>query len=91
MVLLFNLLDMVATYPVVDVDKLSDHKGKVLPDVYLIKNGTIAKEFANMIHTDLGKGFLYAIDARRKMRIGEDYVLKNNDVISIVSTERRGA
>ncbi len=48
-----------------------------------------AKEFAYVIHTDLGKGFIHAMDAKRKMRIGEDYVLQNNDVISIVSTERR--
>ena len=38
-----------------------------------------------MIHTELAKGMLYGIDAKRKMRIGKDYVLKNDDVIKIVS------
>jgi len=42
-----------------------------------------------MIHTDLGKTFLYAIDARRKVRLGEDYKLKWGDIISIVSASRR--
>ena len=87
----FDLLNMLVVYPVVDVDKLADHKGKILPDVYLVKQGTNSKKFAYMIHTDLGKSFIYAIDARKKMRIGEDYILRNNDVISIVSGERRGA
>ena len=35
--------------------------------------------------TDLGKGFLYAINVRSKMRLGADYMLQNNDVIKIVS------
>jgi len=40
-----------------------------------------------MIHTDIGEGFIYALDAKRKMRIAEDYELKNNDVIKIVSAK----
>lgn len=87
----FDLLEMIAVYPVVDADKLTDHKDKILPDVYLIKKGTNARQLAYMIHTDLGKSFIYAVDARRKMRIGEDHSVENNDVISIVSSERRGA
>ena len=39
-----------------------------------------------MIHTDIGKHFIYAIDVRKKMRVGEDYELKHNDVIKIVSS-----
>jgi len=43
-----------------------------------------------MIHTDLGEGFLFGVEARSKMRIGEDYLLKDRDVISIVSAKKRG-
>ena len=31
---------------------------------------------------------LYAVDARKKMRLGKDYELKDNDVIKIVSAAR---
>jgi len=85
-----KLLRMIAVYPVEDVEKLSDHKGRVLPDAYLVPYGTTARQFAFLIHTDLGEGFIYSIEARSKMRVGEDYVLKDGDVISIVSAKKRG-
>jgi ribosome-binding ATPase YchF (GTP1/OBG family) len=86
----FELLQMVAVYPVEDSEHLSDHKGRVLPDVYLVPYGTTARQLAYIIHTELGESFIHAIDIRGKQRIGEDYVLKNRDVISIVSAKKRG-
>lgn len=85
----FNLLHMITVYPVENADKFSDHNDRVLPDVHLVPNGTTAKQFAYMIHSDLGSAFLYAIDARTKMRLGEDYILKDRDVIKIVSAKSR--
>ncbi|MGQ9514369.1 MAG: redox-regulated ATPase YchF [Thermoproteota archaeon] len=82
----FEVLNMIAVYPVEDPNKMTDHKGNVLPDVYLVPRGTDVRELAYKIHTDLGKRFLYAIDGRTKMRLGEDYILKDNDIVSIVST-----
>jgi ribosome-binding ATPase len=85
----FKLLNMITVYPVEDVEHLSNHNGKVLPDAYLIPEGTTAHQFAYIIHTELGESFLYAMDARRKTRIGEDAILKDRDVISIVSAKKR--
>ena len=85
----FKLLDMITVYPVEDVEHLSNHNGKVLPDTYLIPKGTTARQFAYIIHSELGESFLYAVDARNRTRIGEDTALKHQDVISIVSTKRR--
>ncbi len=83
----FKLLQMITVYPVEDPEKLTDHKGRILPDAYLVPYGTTAKEFAGLIHSDLATGFLYATEARSKMRVADDYVLKNNDVISIASAK----
>jgi ribosome-binding ATPase YchF (GTP1/OBG family) len=85
----FELLNMITVYPVEDLEHLSDHNGRVLPDTYLIPQGTTAHQFAYIIHTELGESFLYAIDAHDKRRIGEDAVLKDRDVISIVSAKKR--
>ncbi|HMK93775.1 MAG TPA: redox-regulated ATPase YchF [Candidatus Limnocylindrales bacterium] len=85
----FKLLDMITVYPVEDLEHLADHNGRVLPDTYLVPNGTTARQFAYVIHTELGESFLYAVDARDRRRIGEDAVLKDRDVISIVSTKKR--
>ncbi len=81
----FDLLDYIVVYPVEDENKFTDSKGNILPDAMLVKNGTTAKQLAYMIHTEIGEGFIYALDAKRKMRIAEDYELKHNDVIKIVS------
>ncbi|MEJ2271598.1 MAG: redox-regulated ATPase YchF, partial [Candidatus Bathyarchaeota archaeon] len=85
-----QLLQMITVYPVEDSEHLSDHKGRVLPDVYLVPYGTTARQLAYIIHTELGDSFIHAIDIRGKNRIGEDYVLKDRDVISIISAKKRG-
>lgn len=85
----FRLLSMVTVYPVEDLEHLSDRMGRVLPDAYLVPYGTTARQLAYIIHTELGQGFIYAVEAREKKRIGEDYVLKDRDVISIVSARKR--
>jgi ribosome-interacting GTPase 1 len=43
---------------------------------------------AFQVHTDIGKGFLYAVDARTKMRIKENHVLRDGDIIKIVSAAK---
>ena len=85
----FKLLNMITVYPVEDVEHLSNHQGKVLPDTYLVPQGTTAHQFAYIIHTELGASFLYAVNARDKRRIREDAILKDRDVISIISTQKR--
>jgi ribosome-binding ATPase YchF (GTP1/OBG family) len=84
-----SLLDMIVVYPVEDAEKLSDSRGRVLPDCYLVPNGTTSKQFASYVHTDLAQSFLFAIDARSKMRLGENQVLKDGDVIQIVAAKTR--
>jgi ribosome-binding ATPase YchF (GTP1/OBG family) len=64
----FKMLNMITVYPVENIENFSDHKGRVLPDAYLVPYGATAKDLACMIHTEIGKGFLYATDARTKMR-----------------------
>mgnify|MGYP000129570004 CR=1 FL=1 len=86
----FEVLRYIPVYPVEDHEKLTDHHGNVLPDVYILPEGSTPRDLAYAIHTDLGKTFLYAIDARRKIRLGENYKLKWGDVISIVSAGKRG-
>jgi ribosome-binding ATPase len=86
----FKLLRMVAVYPVEDEFKLTDKKGNILPDVWLLPEGSTAKNLAEAIHSDLAKGFLYAVDARTKQRIAATHQLKNGDVIKITSATSRG-
>jgi len=83
----FDLLGYIVVYPVEDENKFTDTKGNVLPDAFLVKKGTTARDLAYLIHTDIGESFIYAVDAKRKVRVGEDYELQHNDVIKIVSAK----
>ncbi len=85
----FKLLSMITVYPVEDLEHFSDHNGRVLPDAYLVPYGTTARQFAYLIHTELGESFIYAVDARERKRIGEDAILRDRDVISIISAKKR--
>jgi hypothetical protein len=83
----FELLDYIVLYPVEDENKYTDRKGVVLPDAFLMKRGSTARDLAFRVHSDIGESFLFAIDAKSKMRLGEKYELKDGDVIKIVSTK----
>ncbi len=86
--MVFELLDYVVVYPVEDEHKYSDSAGRVLPDAYLLKAGSTARDLAFAVHSDIGDSFLYAIDARTKRRLGEKYELQNNDIIKVVYSSR---
>ncbi|MBM3905858.1 MAG: redox-regulated ATPase YchF [Thaumarchaeota archaeon] len=86
----FDVLKFITVYPVEDETKLSNKDGVVLPDARLLPVGSTAKELAGTIHADLAKGFLHAIDAKTKQRISADHILKDGDVIKIISSMSRG-
>ena len=84
----FELLDMIVVYPVEDENHYCDKKGQILPDAFLMKKGSTPHDLAFQVHTDIGKGFLYAVDARTKMRVKESHLLKDGDIIRIVSAAK---
>ena len=86
----FRVLKQIVVFPVEDETRLSNKDGEVLPDAKLLSENATAKNLAEIIHQDIAKGFLYAIDVKTKQRIGADHKLKNGDVIKIVSSLSRG-
>ncbi|MDH7592848.1 MAG: redox-regulated ATPase YchF [Methanomicrobiales archaeon] len=83
-----DLLDQVIVYPVEDEHKFSDRNGKVLPDAFLMRRGSTPRDLAYRVHSDIGEGFLYAVDARTRMRVKDTYQLRTGDIIKIVSTAK---
>ena len=88
-VAVFKLLSMNTVYPVSDIKKLSDKHGNILPDVYLMESGSSIEDLAKTIHTELAKGILYAIDARDGLHLPRNYILKDRDILSIISAKKR--
>ena len=79
----FDLLGYIAIYPA--GSKLSDSKGNILPDCFLLPKNSTALDFAYYLHTDIGDNFIKAIDVRTKMPVGKDHILKHRDGIEIMT------
>ena len=82
----FELLNYIAIFPG-GVNKLADQHGNVIPDCFLMPPNTTALDFAFKLHTDIGNHFIKAIDVKTKRPVGKDYVLKNRDIIEIVTSK----
>ena len=82
----YGLLDRITVYPVQNETHWTDGQGNVLPDAFLLPTGSTPKELAFAVHSDIGEGYLHAVDARENRRIGESHELAEGDVIKIVST-----
>jgi ribosome-binding ATPase YchF (GTP1/OBG family) len=80
----FDFLKYIAIFPA-SANKLADSKGNILPDCFLMPPGTTALDFAYYLHTDFGKNFIKAIDARSKMAWGKEHKLKHRDGLEIIT------
>ncbi|MEM4272656.1 MAG: redox-regulated ATPase YchF [Candidatus Bilamarchaeaceae archaeon] len=83
--LVFEKMGRIVVFPVEDESRWSDRNGNVLPNAFLLPPGSTALQMAEHVHTDLAKGFVSAIDARTKRRLGREHPLKDCDVIKIFS------
>ncbi|MEF8874743.1 MAG: redox-regulated ATPase YchF [Candidatus Thermoplasmatota archaeon] len=81
----YDMLDMIVVYPVENENDYTDKEDRVLPDAYLLRRGSTAEDLAYTVHTDIGEGFIRAVDARTDRIIGRDHELEDGDVIKIVS------
>jgi hypothetical protein len=80
----FDLLKYIAIFPA--GSKLTDSKGNILPDCFLLPKGSTALQFAYHLHTDIGDKFVKAIDVRTKQPVGKDHALKHRDGIEIMTS-----
>ncbi|PSQ33574.1 redox-regulated ATPase YchF [Halobacteriales archaeon SW_10_68_16] len=82
----YDVLDHITVYPVENETRWTDSQGNVLPDAHLLPAGSTPLDLAYAVHSDIGEGYLYAVDARDGRRIAEDHELDEGDVVKIEST-----
>lgn len=80
----FELLEYIAVYPVA-TSKLTDKDGNVLPDCLLVPKTTTPLQFAYKVHTEIGDGFIKAINLKSKLPIAKDAHLNHGDVVEIMT------
>jgi len=81
----FNFLKYIVVFPVENETHFSSKKGNILPDAYLLPEGSTPVNLAYAIHTDIGKNFQAAIDAKTKKRLAKDSKLKHLDIVKITA------
>lgn len=81
----YDNLGLITVYPVENESKYSDSKGNVLPDSILMPHGSTVLDMAYRIHSDIGDGFIGAIDCSTRMKVGKDHALSEGDIIRIIS------
>lgn len=79
----FEILEYIAVFPA--GAKMTDSKGNVLPDCFLMRKGSTALDFAFRLHTDIGKNFVKAINLKTKQAVGKDYEIKHLDGLEIIT------
>jgi ribosome-binding ATPase YchF (GTP1/OBG family) len=82
----YDVLEQITVYPVQNESKWTDGTGTMLPDAFLLNPASTPENLAYAVHSDIGDGYLHAVDARSDRRIGVDHELSEGDVIKIVST-----
>ncbi len=82
----YDVLDHVTVYPVQNETRWTDSQGTVLPDALLLPRGSTPRDLAYAVHSEVGDGYLHAVDARAGRRIADDDPVAEGDVIRIVST-----
>ena len=82
----YELLDHITVYPVEDETHWTDGQDQMLPDAHLLPRGSTPLDLAYAVHTDIGDGYVHAVDARNGRRIAEDNELSEGAVIKVVST-----
>jgi len=81
----FDVLDLKAVFPGTDSGNWT--KGP-FRDCFLLPKDATAEEFAYHLHSDIGEGFLHAIDCRDSRQVSADTVLDHRDVVEVVSTNQ---
>lgn len=81
----YDLLDHITAYPVENETRWTDGQDNVLPDAHLLPRGSTPLDLAYAVHSDIGDGYVHAVDAREGRRISDDHELSEGDVIKIVS------
>ncbi|WP_424019569.1 redox-regulated ATPase YchF [Halorientalis pallida] len=84
----YDLLDHLTAYPVQNESKWTDGTGNVLPDAFLLPDGSTPTDLAYAVHSDIGDGYLHAVDAKDGRKIGDDHELEEGDVVKIVSSAK---
>lgn len=80
----YQVLGRVPVYTVEDPIRLTDKKGNILPDVFLVDKKATIRDVAYLIHSDFAKSLIGAINAKTKLRISSDSHVHHGLVVKFI-------
>jgi ribosome-binding ATPase YchF (GTP1/OBG family) len=81
----FDVLDLKAVFP---GSASGNWTNGPFRDCFLLPADATAEEFAYHLHSDIGDGFLHALDCRSDRQVSADTILEHRDVVEVVSTNQ---
>ncbi len=82
--LVFGLMKNKVVFTVEDEKKLSDSRGRILPDSYIVGPNATPQDVAEIIHSDIAKNYKGAIDCRTGLKVKNDEPVKNEQILKII-------
>ncbi|MFP3297395.1 MAG: redox-regulated ATPase YchF [Vulcanisaeta sp.] len=79
----FDVLGMIAVYPVADERRFTDTEGNVLPDVLLLPKDATVLDLARAIHSEIAEKAVTGVDAISGRRLGVNSRLWHRAVVRI--------
>jgi ribosome-binding ATPase YchF (GTP1/OBG family) len=82
--IVFEVTKSKVVFPVEDEKRLSDARGNVLPDAYIVKESATPLDVARKIHSEVADKYKGAIDCRTGLKVKNDEPVKNGQIIKIL-------
>ncbi len=82
--LIFYLMGAKVVFTVEDEKKLTDGRGRILPDAYIVGAEATPKDVALLVHSEIAKNYKGALDCRTGLRVKNDEPVKNGQVLKII-------
>jgi ribosome-binding ATPase YchF (GTP1/OBG family) len=82
--LVLRIMGYKVVFTVEDEKKLTDGRGRVLPDAYVVSPTSTPRDVAELIHSDLAKKYKGAIDCKTGLKVKNDEPVKNGQVLKII-------
>ncbi|MCL5009417.1 MAG: YchF-related putative GTPase [Candidatus Parvarchaeota archaeon] len=83
--LLFDLMGSKVIFTVEDEKKLTDGRGRALPDAYIVDKEATPKDVAGLVHSEVAAKYKGAIDCRSGLKIKNDDPVKTGQILKILT------
>ena len=82
--LIFDVIGDKVVFTVEDEKKLTDGRGRILPDAFVVDPDANPRDVATMVHSEVAERYKGALDCRTGLKVKNDEPVKNGQVLKII-------